>query len=57
MISVSSVQGTVSAGNSFGIQLTWEADTAESSQLEVKWGKYGEAGKSTLINVSEAGLN
>jgi len=44
----------VSTGNSFGIQLTWEADSTDSSQLEVKWGKYGASGKRTLINVSES---
>jgi hypothetical protein len=49
---LSSLQGTVSAGNSFGIQLTWEANSASSSQLEIKWGKYGQATKRTLINVS-----
>ena len=48
---ISSLQGTVSAGNSFGIQLTWEADSASSSKLEMKWGKYGQATKRMLINV------
>jgi len=48
---ISSLQGTVSAGNSFGIQLTWEADSASNSQLEMKWGKYGQATKRILINV------
>ncbi len=50
---ISSLQGTVSAGNSFGIQLTWEADSASRNNLEVKWGKYDPAGKRTLINVAE----
>jgi len=50
---ISSLQGIVSAGNSFGIQLTWEADSASKDRLEIKWGKYNEAGKQTLINVAE----
>jgi len=52
---ISSLDGIIQPGNSFGIQLTWEADSVDSSQLEVKWGKYGEATKRILINVSEAG--
>ena len=50
---LSSLVGTVSAGKIFGIQLTWKADDAKSSTIEIKWGKYDGAEKQTLINVSE----
>jgi len=50
---LSSLIGIVEKDNSFGIQLTWEANSATNSEIEVKWGKYDQAQKQALINVGE----
>ena len=50
---LSDLTGTVGTGNTFGFQMTFQADTANVAQPELKFGSYATADKREIWNVDE----
>jgi hypothetical protein len=50
------LEGVVSSGNTFAFKMSFTPTDATSSDIETKFGAYGEAGKQMLFNIDETAV-